>query len=285
MGFLKTLPAALVLLASLLSCDVDLAGAAYSTDLDVRLQDKDVFNFHWLKEAKETPPILPAEYTFLVLSDTHVTGDKKGLEKLSGVVSANGDRFVVVTGDIPDPASRDYLQNFVDIFAPPATGGTFPVPCYPVIGNHDLFFGNYLAWRELIGSTCYSIDGGSARLVILDTGSAFFGGYQLDWLKSELDAAERRAQKVFIFTHSSLFLDPVINRDQLTDWTDLRERAKLMSLVKNRCEMVFTGHIHQRIEKTAAGVRFVALEDWKENRVYCRVHVSAAGVTYSFHTL
>jgi len=281
MGLLKT-PAAAVLLVSLFSCEVDLAGTFVSTDLDTRLRDKDVFHFHWLKE---DAPTLPADYSFLVLSDTHITEDTRGLETLKTIIDRDDtdgvmDEFVVITGDITDNGSREYLQSFVDIF-----GDEFPVPCYPVIGNHDLFFGNWLAWRELVGSTCYSINGNGTRLIILDSGSAFFGGCQIDWLKAELDEAEKDGQKVFIFTHTSLFLDPVINRNQFTDWTDLRERAKFMGLIKGRCGAVFTGHIHERIEKTINGIRFVALEDYKTKRVYCRVRVSASGIEYEFHTL
>jgi 3',5'-cyclic AMP phosphodiesterase CpdA len=186
----------------------------------------------------------------------------------------NGNvRFVVINGDITQDGRRKDVSKFIEI------AQSLGVPCYPVIGNHDIYSGNWAAWKELIGSTCYSIDGGGATLVMLDSANAYFGAEQIKWLEGKLSSARGR---VFVFSHVNLFVKSPVDLQQ---FTDVRERARITSLLKGRCDAMFTGHVHQRIIQKAGGVQYITTEDYRDNAVYCRVSVSPDGISWEFNKL
>jgi 3',5'-cyclic AMP phosphodiesterase CpdA len=248
-------------------------GTLFSTDLDERLRDKNVFNF---LSTEDRGLVLDQSYSFIVLSDTHITPEtSNGFENIFGIITCT-DKFIVLAGDITDNGNAEALQKFIDI------SRTFPIPCYPVLGNHDIYFGNWQTWRDLIGSSCYAIGGvgTSTELIVLDSAGAFFGGPQLDWLALQLKNAP---PNVFVFTHNSLFLNPGLDWEQSTDWTDTRERAKFLHILGRSCRGVFMGHLHKRVEQRINTVSYVAIEDYKSHRAYCRVHVSPQGISYEFN--
>ncbi|GMO25106.1 MAG: hypothetical protein Pg6A_12340 [Termitinemataceae bacterium] len=254
------------------ACDVDLFGFFGSNDLSERWRERNRFNF--LSAADRSPSSFGDNYSFIVISDTHISnGDAHGLEKLKDVIS--GDiKFVVITGDITNNGQRQDVRKFIEI------AESLGVPCFPVAGNHDIYFGNWQVWKELIGSTCYRIDGGSARLLILDSANAYFGAEQLDWLENELKSAA--GQRVFVFSHVNLFVESPVDMQQ---FTSTRERARITSLLKGRCDAMFTGHVHKRIIREAGGVKYISLEDFWNNSTYCLVSVSPQGFSWEFKKL
>ena len=251
-------------------CDFDFLGIVAATDLDARLAERNNFNFLTPAD-RETS--FGNDYSFIVLTDIHIeNGNAHGFENLKGVIASNSVKFVVVLGDITDKGSARDIDRFIDI------AGGFGVPCYPVIGNHDIRFGNWSSvWKNKIGSTSYRINGGGTTLFVLDSANSFFGKEQLDWLEKELSYAHGR---VFVFTHAPLFATIVI--DQITD---IRERACIISILRNRCEIMFMGHSHQRTINTAGNVRYINIEDFRGSKVYCLVSVKSTGVTYTFKNL
>jgi predicted phosphodiesterase len=180
---------------------------------------------------------------------------------------------VVFNGDITQNGERINIKKFIRI------AGTLGVPCYPVIGNHDIYFGNWHIWEELIGSTCYRINCGNATLFILDSANAYLGGKQLDWLEGELESANGR---VFVFTHVNMFLE---NLAEVQHFTDIRERAGFASLLNERCDIIFTGHSHMRLVTKLNRVININIEDFWHNAVYCQVRVSKDGIQYEFKKL
>ncbi|GHV51570.1 serine/threonine protein phosphatase [Spirochaetia bacterium] len=257
------------------SCDMDLLGLFGSRDFEERLNEKNTFNF--LTPADRSLN-LPDTYSFIVLTDTHIQGSyAHGLEKLKDVIipGPQGDRFVVITGDITDHGERKEVQKFIEI------ARSLSVPCYPVLGNHDVYFGHWSVWKDMIGSSSYRIDGPNSgtTLFIMDSANATWGARQTEWLDKELKSAKDR---VFVFTHANLFVEGPGDREQ---FTDVRERSRIMSMLKGRCDAMFTGHAHKRIIKNSGGVEYITIEDYRSNKTYCRVSVSPAGISYNFHTL
>ncbi|GHU74244.1 serine/threonine protein phosphatase [Spirochaetia bacterium] len=265
----------------LCSCDMDLLGLLGSRDFEERLDARNTFNFLTTEDRSLT---LPDTYSFIVLSDTHIQGgDAHGLEKLKNVINdslidsdpLNDIKFVVITGDITDHGERKEVQKFIEI------ARTFGVPCYPVLGNHDVYFGHWSVWKDLIGSSSYRIEGpgSSTTLFIMDSANATWGARQTKWLDNELASAKDR---VFVFTHANLF---VKNPGDIEQFTDVRERSRIMSMLKGRCDAVFAGHVHRRIIQPTGGVKYITIEDYRTYKTCCRVSVSPAGLSYNFFQL
>jgi len=270
--FLSALSFAVVCLV--IGCDyVDLAGLFASNDLDERLEEKD--NFRYLTD-DERNTVFPDEFSFIVLTDTHVEdGNINDLEKIKNAITDNDAKFVTILGDITqNGAEKDFKKVF-------EFTRSLSVPCYPVIGNHDVYFGNWPQWKKHIGSTRYRVDGGSVTLFILDSANAFIGKAQVDWLEKELKTANGT---VFVMTHSDFFVQDKIKIQQLYDPA---ERARIMSLLHNydKSKMLLMGHSHERVEKEFGDIKCISIEDYKSTRIYCLVKVTKTGVSYEFKKL
>ncbi|GHV71444.1 hypothetical protein AGMMS49928_23200 [Spirochaetia bacterium] len=58
-----------------------------------------------------------------------------------------------------------------------------------------------------------------------------------------------------------------------------------MSLLKNRCHILFTGHLHKQVVKESGGVSYILLENYGSTDatgVFCRVYVSGDAVSWEF---
>ena len=239
----------------------------YYNDYDSRFAWRDEFVF--LAPAGRSPD-LGTVYSFIVVSDTHI-GDQAAADRFAHIqdILEPGDKFIVITGDISDNGTREELALFVD------AARSLPVPCYPVLGNHDIYTGRGTPWRELIGSTLYRVDSPGTTLFFLDNANAALGHEQLTWLEDGFETAE---QNTFVFAHENLFT--VASPPDIEQITDIRERAVLMALLENRCRIMFTGHLHRRILREAGGVSYLALENYGEKGVFCRVYVSDGAVSW-----
>jgi 3',5'-cyclic AMP phosphodiesterase CpdA len=258
-------------------CNADVLGIFGATDFNERLRDRNTFQY--LRDS-ERGPGFTAPYTFIVLSDTHIEGgNTRGLEGITEVVQAEGAAFVVITGDITQDGRRGDLERFVEL-GESLRSLSPPVPLYPVIGNHDIYFGNWSVWRDLIGSTIYRIDSPDTTLLILDSANANFGSEQLDWLEDQLQSVKKHS---FVFTHANLFTESITDFEMLTD---TRERARMLSMLRGRCDVVFAGHVHRRIVRNAGGVWYITQEDFRDHAAYCLVRVDAAGtISWEFKKL
>jgi len=268
-------------LCFLFGCNVDLLGLFGSPDMKDRYDERK--NFIFLNEADRTLT-LGDEYSFIVLADTHIEdGDARGLEKLKNVILAhNSDaaninnqiKFVVICGDITQYGAEKEMQQFIDI------AKSYGVPCYPVIGNHDVYFGNWPSvWKKMIGSSIYKVDGGETAFFMLDSANAFFGKKQLDWLEQEV---KKTTGRVFVFTHSNLFNNNLVQFQQLTD---TNERARIISILRGKGDIMFMGHSHIRLSHTVDNVQYINIEDFYGTGVYCLVTVKKSSVEYQFLTM
>ena len=258
----------IIFIISLLGCTIDLPGLFGSGDLGERWKERN--NFKYLDTQDPISLDDNVGYSFIVLSDTHIL-DKNafGFENFKDEIGSE-DKFVVVLGDITQYGQRQDIEKFIEI------AGTLGVPCYPVIGNHDVYQGNWPEWKEAIGSTCYRINGGGATLFILDSANAYFGNKQLDWLEKEIKTATGR---VFTFSHSNLFVNSPL---ELQQFTDVRERARFLSILKGRCDAMFWSHSHKRNVDKIGGIRYINIEDYKSTGIYCRVSVTNEGISWEF---
>ncbi|MDR2922593.1 MAG: metallophosphoesterase [Treponema sp.] len=252
-------------------CKVDIFGLFASTDLDERLKEKNNFKF---LTGSGLSPSFGEEYSFIVITDIHIEdGDAYGLEKIKNVTEENSEiQFAVFCGDITQYGSEQDIKLFIEI------ARSLNIPCYPVIGNHDIFFGNWTVWKELIGSTSYRVNGDSSSLFILDSANGFLGKGQIDWLENELKSAKGR---IFVFSHYNFF----VGAPNPQQFADTRERARIISLLSGKCDIMFLGHSHERLIREAGGVRYINIDDFTGSKTYCLVSVKKTGISYEFKKL
>jgi len=279
--FLKLFILTLCILG-LSGCNLDLIGLFTSSDVDERFKEKDNLTFLVNSTRDWSSLSLENDFSFIVLTDTHIEdGETFGLENLAGVITAfNADtenikiEFAVVLGDITQYGSAQDINKFIEV------AEQLTVPCYPVIGNHDVYFGNWSSvWRKKIGSATYRINAGSTTLFMLDSANSFFGKEQLNWLEREIKTA---AGKVFVFTHSPLFVTGPAGMQQITD---TKERARIVSILKDKCDIMFMGHSHKYYYNEAGNVKYIALEDFIDMNVYYLVTVKSGEIVYLRKTL
>jgi len=272
------LPALLLGAVCFISCNYDFLGFFASTGLEERLKVRD--NLVLIDNYNYRPISLGDKYSFIVVTDPHIKdGNTRGIEGLKAVMDdpAADVKFLVILGDITQNGSKKDLELFINIAV------EFGIPVFPVIGNHDIYFGGWTAWKDLIGSTNYRIDAGSVTLLIMDSANSFFGRDQLNWLERDLKSA---ADRVFVFTHVNFFTKSIGDPQQLAD---VNERAKIISILRNKCDAVFMGHVHEWIVNDVGGVKYIAVDAFhaafETRKSYCLVSVSADGVKYDFKSL
>jgi len=264
----KTLALAFALSIVAIGCKNDLFGFLASSDFSRRWQARETFHF-LSYEDRNLPLGDNGTYSFIVVADPHILNNNgRGLERLERAIDEDV-KFVAIAGDITQTGSQAEIEKFIGI------ARNLGVPVFPVIGNHDIFFGNWRVWERLIGSTVYRINVGEDTLLILDSANAFFGARQLDWLESELRRSEGR---VFVFTHISMFTRCVLH-------IDAKERARVVSMLRGRADAVFSGHSHRRDITKVGGVYYIAVENFRDNSAYLRVFVSRDDLRWKFGRL
>lgn len=262
-----------------LGCNSDFPGFFVSSALDDRLKERD--NFVFLAANNWKTLELGGDYSFIVVTDIHIlNGETYGFEGLKAVIEdpVNNVRFLVVLGDITQNGSRSDLGLFIDIAV-----NRFGIPCYPVIGNHDLYSGGWRVWRELIGSTSYRIDGGTVTLLIMDSANMFLGREQMNRLEMELRTA---AGRVFVFTHANFFTTNIEDPQQMTD---MNERARVTSILRDKCDAMFMGHVHEWYTNDIGNVKYITVDAFhaavNTNKSYCLVRVSGSDIRYEYKRL
>ncbi|MBE0429814.1 MAG: metallophosphoesterase [Thermoleophilia bacterium] len=137
-------------------------------------------------------------FTFAVAGDNRVDGIEGGvLGRIIDSAKSRGAAFMVNTGDISTSGTREELTLYRDHTE--ASG----LKSYPVIGNHDLEFGeSSQTYTEVIGPTYYSFDYANSHFILLDNADDRQGvdAAQMEWYIADLDASAD-ATNTFIFTH------------------------------------------------------------------------------------
>jgi len=265
------IPVLLMVIFILSGCSNDLLGLFGSGDFGKRWPAHNTFNF---LDSTDRNITLGSDYSFIVLADIHITEESDlRIEKLKNVIDSENIDFVVFCGDITQNGERKQINNFKDAAA------YFNVPCYPVIGNHDVYFGNWPVWEELIGSTCYRVDGSGTTLLVLDSANGFFGKDQLDWLENEV---KKTSGRLFVFTHTNMF---VKSSFEIQQFADNRERARITSILKGKCDIMFMGHLHQRVINELGSTLYLTIEDFRDKAAYCLVWVTPDKVSWEVRNL
>ncbi len=214
--------------------------------------------------------VFAEEYSFLIITDLHLKEDNaRGIENIKNIVKPS-DEFLIINGDLTNSGTREQMNLLLHVL------DTVPIPVYPVIGNHDIYFHAWPLWQELFGETIYRIDSGNTTLLILDSANGRLGQQQMLWIEQQL---KQTREHVFVFSHCNFFIPRF---SVLQQFAALWERNHIFNLFHNKVDAVFTGHSHKRHIHIAKEVPYVNLDDFRDKNSFCRVYVTFFGIRYEY---
>ena len=214
---------------------------------------------------KEVQPV-----RFAIVSDLHAQDIPDGLERMKAVVDAANHEnveFLIQLGDFVrlDSAAIPYRKVWDE----------YAGEKYHVLGNHDLdryTKEEYVAGLHMPGRY-YSFDKGDFHFIVLDGNNlydgkeykaygranyyvdskmrAFMDPEQLEWLKKDLAATDKRC---IIFSHQSI--DTTVNNSS--------EVRGILEAENERCgfqkvALAFSGHTHSNYVKEINGITYVQI--------------------------
>jgi len=182
---------------------------------------------------------------FAVVGDSR--RDTKLYTELLDKVVEDGNMFLVNTGDLVERGTQENFVTFQQLMA------DFPLPFYPVPGNHDVGTGgslmNFLAFSGA-PAPHYSFDVGAAHFTMANSASGHLRREELDWIDRDLAATERPVK--FVFLHHPPF-DPDGTDHILQSGND----AFMALMQKHGVAYVFAGHIHAYSQAVSNGTMYV----------------------------
>ena len=197
----------------------------------------------------------------------------------SNIILAFDDGDLVLDGDIEQ--YRFFLKQADKLHKPFLTA----------IGNHETYQNGRGNYFNLFGPFYYSFSVGRSYFIVCDNADQRgLGGFQMDWLKGELERS-RAYQNRFVFMHVPLY-DPRAEKQGLEHGLKDPVQAKMINDLLDGYDvtMLFTSHIHGYFKgiwgKTpyfitgGAGAELVGTNPADYFYHYITVNVSDSGVTY-----
>ena len=198
-------------------CDrLDIAGMVVNrSDTEERVAD-------WLDyNAQNSEPVIenvPDEYCIYSTSDSHYS-DRDGFE-LQGpkdrlykyvTVERNDPKaiFSLLVGDLANQSGEAGYRRADSSMRFNAETQVKNDPCFPVLGNHDLYYDCAKFYKQYFHTSTYTVTvktvGGFKDLYIfLDSGNGTHGKRQLEWLEEKL-SHRKDYRHCFVISHNWLF--------------------------------------------------------------------------------
>jgi 3',5'-cyclic AMP phosphodiesterase CpdA len=162
-------------------------------------------------------------------------------------VIRDGNAFLIHTGDMVDYGSRKNFVAFQELMA------DFPLPFYPVPGNHDRDDdGSLTPYVEFSGApaTHYSFDVDPVHFTMVNSATGHLGEEELAWLDRDLAATEQPVK--IVASHYPPF-DPDGTSHVLYEGSE----AFMELMKKHDVACALLGHIHTYSEEKRDGTIYV----------------------------
>lgn len=223
-------------------------------------------------------PTNPAQFSFSAVGDAHIGSAGGDLFQTALTRSkASGDQFTVVLGDNSNTGQEAELITFN------AQAQAAGMTIYPVIGNHDIFFGGWNNYKSIIGKSIYSFNAGNVHFVALDSANGTIGENQLNWLVQDLQNTTKPIKIVML--HYPVYIKEFTSVYKLSSDEEI---TILKNIFRNYgVQLVLSGHYHGFADSILGGVRYVVtgacnhILDPGNNSSYVRVNVSGSTVGIS----
>lgn len=229
----------------------------------------------WLDWNAQNGPIVfdsvPDDYVFYSCSDIHINDDNSRFARYITTERNDSEAiFSIVAGDLANESGEGpfILSDAAMQFDP--TIHAEDDPCFPIIGNHDVYFDCAEHYKNHYHTSTYTVTvntlaGNKDLFIFLDSGNGTHGSRQLEWLEEQL-SHRSEYRHCFVISHNWLFrtsynytVTPASNLPE-------DEQYAFMDLMsQNEVDMVIMGHFHYRDVKTFGGVKYVMTCNLNDN--------------------
>ena len=192
----------------------------------------------------EAAPTPQAPFTFAVAGDSR--DNPAVYKKVLDSVAASGSRFLIHAGDLVNNGEERQWKAFQQIMA------GFPLPFYPVPGNHDGLSGKLDGYLAFSGApqAHYSFDYGLVHFSMADSHNGGVSAAELAWLRQDLDTTQQPV-KMVILHH------PPFDPDGTNHIMAFGNDAFMALMAEAGVGYVFAGHIHAYAQAVRDGVVYV----------------------------
>lgn len=253
------------------SCNrLDIAGMVVNrSDTEERVAD-------WLDyNNQNSMPVIndvPDDYCFYSCSDIHVNDDNSRFAKYITIERNDPEAiFSIIAGDLANESGEGPYILADSAMQFDASVHAENDPCFPIIGNHDVYFDCAEFYKQHFHTSTYTVtvntvSGLKDLFIFLDSGNGTHGQRQLEWLEEQLSHRDEY-RYCFVISHNWLFrttynytTTPAANLPE-------EEQYAFMDLMsQNHVDMVVMGHFHYRDTKTFAGVKYVMTDNLNEDK-------------------
>ena len=256
----------------------DVKGLLFPNGANQDIETRFAQSVEWNNSHAEIAVSVPSgDYRFYEGADIHTETTTKNLTAmLNSARNDSAAAFVVLVGDLINQ------RGAFDVFAPAlnfdGTTQKYDNHTFTVIGNHDLFFGQWYDYKRYFGTSVYTFEvvfpSGRDLFIVLDSANGTLGKSQLKWLKNILKS-RANYRHCIIFTHTNIFK---MNLPQGTSNMPLEESYELLDLfAKNNVTMHVSAHVHTYgadVYRDVLYVTGVALSDSDKEAGYLIFDVS-----------
>ena len=272
----------ILLLAVSVSCGkLDIKNMLLPLSKDVNLRVSE--SLAWNASTGVKIITVPADdYRWYICSDVHIE-DSQPANLLAMVQAEKADPnayFYQLLGDLI--FGTEHMDWVTDIIDDPEND-----PGFVIIGNHDLFFDNWDAWKAAFHTSTYyyfvQTPGYKDIYIMLDSANGTLGEKQTAWLEDVLSSQRPGCRYCFVSVHTNIFRTD-LTQFPSTNFT-LEETYYLLDLMsRSSVDMMVAGHDQFRDVTTYNGVTYITLDQIKDgtsNASYMKVNVGQT-VDYQF---
>ena len=221
---------------------------------------------------------VPDNYRVYACSDPHYS-DRDGItpqgenDRVFNFVTAERNDssavFSFIAGDLANESGEKPYFMIEDAIRYNAERQVKNDPCFPIAGNHDVYFDCAKWYKEHFHTSTYTVTvktvGGFKDLFIfLDSGNGTHGKRQLDWLEEKL-SHRGEYRNCVVVSHCWLFRTSYNYTTTPAANLPLDEQYGFMDLMSaSNVSLVVMGHFHACEQRRFNGVTYVMIDNLNE---------------------
>ena len=221
---------------------------------------------------------VPDNYRVYACSDPHYS-DRDGIapqgenDRVYNFVTVERNDscavFSIIAGDLANESGETPYVMIEDAIRYNAERQLKNDPCFPIVGNHDVYYDCAKFYKQHFHTSTYSLTvktvGGHQDLFIfLDSGNGTHGKRQLDWLEDKL-SHRNEYRNCVVVSHCWLFRTSYNYTTTPAANLPLDEQYAFMDLMSdNNVSLVVMGHFHACEQRQFNGVTYVMIDNLNE---------------------